>query len=403
MITTALASYLNDMNEKSTRLLRRARRLVRKAKNNKFIEQHLSLPDRPRQLEERTHNTTTQERVQEEWLKESLARLRSMLTRRQYHEMHHKMPPAAQEPIREATKKAPARFMARVTAQEPVREAMKKAQARFMTVQAARAAEAAAEEAAEALRKGTSRVWLELELALRTTRRRTAATAREEALKTIEEACTKLDMLDAARATTRRETAAARQAARKAALELARELERSRSSALVLVSYNPMDLYFHLFVDEDYLMVQGLDLSYLIGRTAEDIKYMYIDRAALYGTKETSNPFSEEERESLEEAEEESRKHFLNELRLRLWLFLLWLFECLRIRALSFRAHFRPFKGKRYECTTMPWTVWPSLVVLWGVCWMFYGSPLAARSDIPAWLDRMDTLGDDCNAPISPN
>ncbi|KAH8883049.1 hypothetical protein GQ53DRAFT_435584 [Thozetella sp. PMI_491] len=28
-------------------------------------------------------------------------------------------------------------------------------------------------------------------------------------------------------------------------------------------------------------------------------------------------------------------------------------------------------KGMRPLCTTMPWTIWPSLVVLWGVCWMF--------------------------------
>lgn len=28
--------------------------------------------------------------------------------------------------------------------------------------------------------------------------------------------------------------------------------------------------------------------------------------------------------------------------------------------------------GLRYPCTTMPWTIWPALVVLWGVCWMFY-------------------------------
>lgn len=27
--------------------------------------------------------------------------------------------------------------------------------------------------------------------------------------------------------------------------------------------------------------------------------------------------------------------------------------------------------GIRYLCTTMPWTIWPTLVVLWGVCWMF--------------------------------
>jgi hypothetical protein len=26
----------------------------------------------------------------------------------------------------------------------------------------------------------------------------------------------------------------------------------------------------------------------------------------------------------------------------------------------------------RPPCTTMPWMIWPSLVVLWGVCWMFY-------------------------------
>jgi hypothetical protein len=27
---------------------------------------------------------------------------------------------------------------------------------------------------------------------------------------------------------------------------------------------------------------------------------------------------------------------------------------------------------RRPKCTTMPWNIWPSLVVLWGVCWMFY-------------------------------
>ena len=28
----------------------------------------------------------------------------------------------------------------------------------------------------------------------------------------------------------------------------------------------------------------------------------------------------------------------------------------------------------RHLCTTMPWSIWPALVVLWGVCWMFYDS-----------------------------
>ncbi len=27
---------------------------------------------------------------------------------------------------------------------------------------------------------------------------------------------------------------------------------------------------------------------------------------------------------------------------------------------------------RRPKCTTMPWEIWPSLLVLWGVCWMFY-------------------------------
>lgn len=29
-------------------------------------------------------------------------------------------------------------------------------------------------------------------------------------------------------------------------------------------------------------------------------------------------------------------------------------------------------KTTKPPSTTMPWTIWPALVVLWGVCWMFY-------------------------------
>lgn len=32
--------------------------------------------------------------------------------------------------------------------------------------------------------------------------------------------------------------------------------------------------------------------------------------------------------------------------------------------------------GIRHLCTTMPWTIWPALVVLWGVCWMFHSGPV---------------------------
>jgi hypothetical protein len=39
---------------------------------------------------------------------------------------------------------------------------------------------------------------------------------------------------------------------------------------------------------------------------------------------------------------------------------------------------------RRPPCTTMPWNIWPALVVLWGVCWMFYGSPQITDS---TWMD----------------
>jgi hypothetical protein len=39
---------------------------------------------------------------------------------------------------------------------------------------------------------------------------------------------------------------------------------------------------------------------------------------------------------------------------------------------------------RRPLCTTMPWNIWPALVVLWGVCWMFYGSPQITDS---TWMD----------------
>jgi hypothetical protein len=35
----------------------------------------------------------------------------------------------------------------------------------------------------------------------------------------------------------------------------------------------------------------------------------------------------------------------------------------------------------RPRCTTMPWTIRPALVVLWGVCWMFYYGNLHFTSD----------------------
>ena len=41
--------------------------------------------------------------------------------------------------------------------------------------------------------------------------------------------------------------------------------------------------------------------------------------------------------------------------------------------SLLFFCNFSGFPHKyRPPCRTMPWNIWPSLVVLWGVCWMFY-------------------------------
>lgn len=43
------------------------------------------------------------------------------------------------------------------------------------------------------------------------------------------------------------------------------------------------------------------------------------------------------------------------------------------IYVLIFFCLFNEFPNSiRHLCTTMPWTIWPALVVLWGVCWMFY-------------------------------
>lgn len=44
-------------------------------------------------------------------------------------------------------------------------------------------------------------------------------------------------------------------------------------------------------------------------------------------------------------------------------------------------------RSKRHLCTTMPWTIWPSLVVLWGVCWMFIVYPAEDGSIDPSLLN----------------
>jgi hypothetical protein len=59
--------------------------------------------------------------------------------------------------------------------------------------------------------------------------------------------------------------------------------------------------------------------------------------------------------------------------RLKLWDTLLYL--------MLFFCFFSVFPNNfRHSCTTMPWTIWPALVVLWGACWMFY-EPSAGNGD----------------------
>ena len=47
----------------------------------------------------------------------------------------------------------------------------------------------------------------------------------------------------------------------------------------------------------------------------------------------------------------------------------------------------------RPPCTTMPWTIWPALVVLWGVCWMFYDEPIRNWGDQDYFPTARSTAG----------
>lgn len=53
-----------------------------------------------------------------------------------------------------------------------------------------------------------------------------------------------------------------------------------------------------------------------------------------------------------------------------------FLYYRLAVYAIACLWSYSEFPGRiRPPCTTMPWTIWPALIVLWGVCWMFYPSP----------------------------
>jgi hypothetical protein len=81
-----------------------------------------------------------------------------------------------------------------------------------------------------------------------------------------------------------------------------------------------------------------------------------------------------------ERLEEELERERLELERIaRLWRSLEYLAILLlsTLRFLLSSSKFGGFQNRqRPRCTTMPWTIWPSLVVLWGVCWMFVNTPL---------------------------
>jgi hypothetical protein len=84
------------------------------------------------------------------------------------------------------------------------------------------------------------------------------------------------------------------------------------------------------------------------------------------------------ERAAQEPLEQAAREQLEHERIARLWRSLddLALLLLSILRFLLGCSKFGGFQNReRPRCTTMPWNIWPSLVVLWGVCWMFVNTP----------------------------
>lgn len=81
------------------------------------------------------------------------------------------------------------------------------------------------------------------------------------------------------------------------------------------------------------------------------------------------------------EEEEEEKKERLRHMRRMMWL-LIMLLSCL-LQGLKDSRQLSGYRNRaRPPCTTMPWCIPPALVVLWGVCWMFYPSALGKSTVI---------------------
>jgi hypothetical protein len=100
-----------------------------------------------------------------------------------------------------------------------------------------------------------------------------------------------------------------------------------------------------------------------------------------------SSQFSRVAVDEFERELEEQRQ--LNELgRIRRLINLLTLLWQRILESLIFFSNFSVFPNKhRPPCTTMPWNIRPALVVLWGVCWMFYDRRSPIDSSLQSSLE----------------
>ncbi|KAK4187010.1 hypothetical protein QBC35DRAFT_251150 [Podospora australis] len=105
---------------------------------------------------------------------------------------------------------------------------------------------------------------------------------------------------------------------------------------------------------------------------------------------------------------EEQQKELKRKLQLLLETLELWLWVKSVCYSKLLETVFQFPRGMRHLCTTMPWTIWPVLVVLWGVCWMFYppcgtpnyydvaGIPVEYHEEF-LWLQEVTLLANDAD------
>lgn len=61
---------------------------------------------------------------------------------------------------------------------------------------------------------------------------------------------------------------------------------------------------------------------------------------------------------------------------------MVWLLEVLFWTLPSLGKFYEFAHRHRLPCTTMPWHIWPALIVLWGVCWMFHYPSTSNEPDV---------------------